>query len=926
MTGTAVVLSLATLLAPSCVRTHHEQQSAALFYEGATLRASQGPRADARLLREIIGKIENRSSCAPLKIEYPFDGSIFPPEIVAPEFLWRDQAANAETWVVAIGFDSSATRIFVLANGKRSRAAPLDSECVRPNNRWEEPPERASERGWTPDSGLWKAIKDRSRERNAHFDVYGMARTPDRKYVMVSRGMMTLRTSKDPVGAPIFYRDVPLMPIQNTSGVIQPISENAIPLIAWRLRDISRPFAPVVMNHMPTCINCHSFSTDGATLGMDMDGPQGDKGAYALVPTARRILIQQSDVFTWNKYNREKNTFGLFSRVSPDGQFVVSAVDEEVHVVNYMDFRFLQTFYPTRSRIAFYDRKTRRVATLPGADDSSFVQCNPVWSPDGRWVAFLRARARPAWPAYNSPRATFANDSLETQIKYDLYRVPFNGGRGGTPSPIQGASATGMSVSFPKYSPDGKWIVFVRAKNGLLMRPDSRLYIIPAGGGAARELRCNLSLMNSWHSFSPSGRWLVFSSKAFSPFTQMFLTHIDENGNASPAILVPNSTAPNRAVNIPEFVNISAGGISSILTPAVDYKIHLDKGRSFLKSGNIDSAYAEIMKSIAMKPDYAGNFSGLAFVLAKQGKMNEAMDASLKAVECDPANDQAYANAGMVLYALHKIPEAVEQFKTALKFNSHNATTHFYYALTLEAGNDLKDALEEYNQTLDYDTANADAYSNRGTILYGMNFVDKAIEDFTRAIGLSRSKAEYFQNRAVAFAVKNNYEKALADLAQAAAISPDDGMTYNIRGNVYLQMNMLDKARADFETALTGKQPCMKAIGPLCDICFSTNKHSEALPYLNKLISQDPGNAQLVNRRAVAYMYSGEAAKALEDFDVVQSKSSSDPAIYFNMALCDEKLGDLQGAVKNYGLVLRYGSLQTEQCVYARKRIEELKR
>ena len=280
----------------------------------------------------------------------------------------------------------------------------------------------------------------------------------------------------------------------------------------------------------------------------------------------------------------------------------------------------------------------------------------------------------------------------------------------------------------------------------------------------------------------------------------------------------------------------------------------------------------------------------------------------------------------MVLYALHKIPEAVEQFKTALKFNSHNATTHFYYALTLEAGNDLKDALEEYNQTLDYDTANADAYSNRGTILYGMNGVDKAIEDFTRAIGLSRSKAEYFQNRAVAFAVKNDYEKAFADLAQAAAISPDDGMTYNIRGNVYLQMNMLDKARADFETALTGKQPCMKAIGPLCDICFSTNKHSEALPYLNKVISQDPGNAQLVNRRAVAYMYSGEAAKALEDFDVVQSKSSSDPAIYFNMALCDEKLGDLQGAVKNYGLALRYGSLQTEQCVYARKRIEELKR
>ena len=454
-----MALLLAAIMASSCYRSRHEQQSIALFYEGAALRTSQGPKAELQLLHGLIGTIDNGKSYVPVTIVYPFERSVFPPEIVAPTFLWNDQSVAAELWMIAIGFDSSAKRIDVLTNGVSLSASRLDSECIRPNNRWEEPLRRA----WTPDSGLWQAMKEGSRGRIAHVDMYGIARTADGKRVPVSHGRLTLRTSKDPVGAPIFYRDVPLMPIQNTTGVIQPISENAIPLIAWRLRDIGRPAAPVVMNHMPTCINCHSFSTDGATLGMDMDGPQGDKGAYALVPTARRILIRQSDVFTWNKYNREKNTFGLFSRVSPDGQFVVSAVDEEVHVVNYMDFRFLQTFYPTRSRIAFYDRATQKIATLPGADDSALVQCNPVWNPDGRWVAFLRAKAR---PAFNGPKATYANDTLETQIKYDLYRVPFNGGRGGKPTALQGASNTGMSVSFPKYSPDGKWIVFVQAKNG----------------------------------------------------------------------------------------------------------------------------------------------------------------------------------------------------------------------------------------------------------------------------------------------------------------------------------------------------------------------------------------------------------------------------------------------------------------------------
>ena len=57
--------------------------------------------------------------------------------------------------------------------------------------------------------------------------------------------------------------------------------------------------------------------------------------------------------------------------------------------------------------------------------------------------------------------------------------------------PIAGASNDGMSNYFPKYSPDGKWIVFTKSKSYMLLQPDSELYIIPAAGGAARRLRDN---------------------------------------------------------------------------------------------------------------------------------------------------------------------------------------------------------------------------------------------------------------------------------------------------------------------------------------------------------------------------------------------------------------------------------------------------
>ena len=49
-------------------------------------------------------------------------------------------------------------------------------------------------------------------------------------------------------------------------------------------------------------------------------------------------------------------------------------------------------------------------------------------------------------------------------------------------------------------------------------------------------LRCNLPVMNSWHSWSPNSKWIVFTSKANSPYTELYLTHIDDRGESSPAI------------------------------------------------------------------------------------------------------------------------------------------------------------------------------------------------------------------------------------------------------------------------------------------------------------------------------------------------------------------------------------------------------
>jgi Tol biopolymer transport system component len=78
-------------------------------------------------------------------------------------------------------------------------------------------------------------------------------------------------------------------------------------------------------------------------------------------------------------------------------------------------------------------------------------------------------------------------------------------------------------------------------------------------------MRCNHNgTMNSWHSFSPNGRWMVFASKLNGPYTEMWLTHIDVSGTDSPAVLLEHFITENRAANIPEFVNIQKGKMQAI--------------------------------------------------------------------------------------------------------------------------------------------------------------------------------------------------------------------------------------------------------------------------------------------------------------------------------------------------------------------------
>ena len=663
---------------------------------------------------------------AKITIDYPLQGSVFPPEITAPTFLWHDPAPSATHWVIEVSAQGRSEKIRpdtirIASAGELLQRGPIDTEAGPPVDLT---PAQASSHTWTPDPGTWDKIKKLSAKSAATITFTGLADAAP-----VSSGEVTISTSADPVGAPIFYRNVPLMVSPTEKGTIAPLPAFAIPLIKWQVRDIAQPQSHTVMGNLPTCANCHSFAADGKTMGLDMDGPRNDKGLYALVPVSKDITIANKDLLRWSSFQVDPavrstqpsvKRFGFMSQVSPDGRFVVtgigppniahttknsvigfaSGLSDRLFNTNFNDLAFNQVFFPTRGILAWYDRSAQTLRPLPGADDPKYVQTSAFWSPDGKFLIFSRALARDPYPP-GRPKALHANDPNETQIQYDLYKIPFNNGRGGKAVPVLGASNNGMSNDFPKVSPDGKWIVWVENKNGLLMRPDSRLFILPFAGGKPRLMQCNTPLMNSWHTFSPNGHWLAFSSKARGPFTQLMLTHIDAKGDSSPAIMVENTTLANRAVNIPEFVNVPPGGLEKIDPQALQFYRLVDQAFKMAQNDKIPQAIETLRSALKENPDDAMAHYNLGTLLANSSQTPDALVEYQKAIDLAPENTLFLEHLG-VLQVMNGQPEkGIALLQKAIALKPDAPEYQFNLGYILETRGDLSGALVALQKSVD---------------------------------------------------------------------------------------------------------------------------------------------------------------------------------------------------------------------------------
>ena len=253
----------------------------------------------------------------------------------------------------------------------------------------------------------------------------------------------------------------------------------------------------------------------------------------------------------------------------------------------------------------------------------------------------------------------------------------------------------------------------------------------------------------------------------------MFLTHIDEEGNDSPAVLIENSTAANRAVNLPEFVNTPPDGLLKISAPAVDIYNKFEHARGLMKEAQYAAAAAELRDLAETNPDDFRIPHNLGIALQEMGRSEEAIVQFKRALNVYPNSAMTYNNLGLALASQGRPDEAILQFEKAVEIDPGLAKAHNNLGNALASRGQLDQAILHFQKAVETDPGLAEAHNNLGNALASRGQLDQATLHFEKAVEVNPGLAEGHYNLGNVLASRGDLDQARMHFAKAVEINPD---------------------------------------------------------------------------------------------------------------------------------------------------------
>lgn len=305
------------------------------------------------------------------------------------------------------------------------------------------------------------------------------------------------------------------------------------------------------------CMNCHSFN-----------GRNPEQMLFHLrKELGGTYLIKDGKLEKLNTKTPETISALVYPFWHPSGRYVAFSTNDTQQVYHSSDRNRIEVF-DNRSDVVIYDVEKHEIFSCPQLKSPAAFETFPCFSPDGETLYFCSADSVNVKQAYKD-------------VQYSLCAIGFDAEAGtftSTVDTLYNIRARGGSVSFPRVSPDGRWLMYTRHGYGnfSIWHKDADLWMIDLANSHDTIVNHPLSEINSpdvdsYHSWSSNSRWVVFSSRRDDGlYTRPYLTHIDGDGGCSKPVLLPQRDVHYydrlmKSFNIPELVNGSVSTSSAAI-------------------------------------------------------------------------------------------------------------------------------------------------------------------------------------------------------------------------------------------------------------------------------------------------------------------------------------------------------------------------
>jgi len=407
----------------------------------------------------------------------------------------------------------------------------------------------------------WQNLLKNNKGKTLNIDIYTKTKNSNwLKYKTIKN-----KIAPDDIDPYLFYRKIHLHHFRSReNGSIEVLQQN---LTNFKTRT-------VITNQSfnSGCVNCHSplnHKTEKATIGI------------------RSGLHGTSTLYIQNDKVQKINTKFGYNSWHPDGK-IIAYSKNKISRFFHLAKNEVRDAIDMDSMIAYYNTETKKVIRINDLAKKKKLESYPMFSADGKYLYYCSTDLTWKNPKKLPPHGY-------DKVKYDLMRISYDAQKDiwGSPQPVLPASQTKKSALMPRTSPDGKWLITCLADYGSFPAwlPSSDLYITDlkqaekTGKFNYEKLTINTDQSQSWHCFSSNSKWLVYSSKQQNGlFTRIYITHINDQGQASKSFIVPQKNplfydSHLQTFSFPELstqpTKISAQKLAAAITSPAKIKINL---------------------------------------------------------------------------------------------------------------------------------------------------------------------------------------------------------------------------------------------------------------------------------------------------------------------------------------------------------------